>query len=138
MLSAFISKLEKLDGELAYGLPMDSKIRLARKFLLWTLNNPGPPVDTGYLKSSGSGWVGSTQVVGGEPRLKVNAPYNVITITYSAPKTRSHYHSTRWFDYAEYQHERHATNRLWALVLLQKGVDVAVGREFRRTWSKIF
>ena len=135
-------------------LPKESMLRLARKFLLWTVNTmSGPPVKTGALKSSGSVYVGSKKVAEiGEPigparnaHYQVNEPDNVITVAYSTPKVAGdkakvfyHFGGTRWFDYAEYQHLNHATHKLWMAVLRQKGVVKAIRNEVDRVFNRIW
>ena len=85
-----------------------------------TKRDPGPPVDTGYLRSSAHA----------EVRHHQPGEVSRVKITYSAPKHAGENANvfyemggTRWFNYAEYQHIHHAHNALWVYNALS-GADL--------------
>ena len=148
-LKSFIDKLDKTIDFAKKGLPLQAKAKMAKKLLLWSASTPGPPVDTGRLLRSGTAWIGKKKVasLGGDSGHTVpDESDNVITISYSSPKLAKDkakvfypFGGSHWFDYASYQHKKHAINKLWIQVLLTRGlierqVDKEVGRAMREIW----
>ena len=143
-LKLLIGKIDKTIDLAKDGLPFHSKVRLAKKFLLWTATSPGPPVRTGKLLHSGAAWIGEKKVfdLGGfSGHARGDESDAVITISYSAPKKAGKkanvfytFGGCRWFDYATKQHREHATNKMWIEVLLLNG---AISKQIEREYTRI-